>query len=189
VKLKLIIVLIFFYTSAKAQNYYLDTLVQMKYQHGISADLLIINRGVGLVYNYNFWSGLGYRNYNSLSGGFSRQYLGNNNSKNNFGLEMGIWHHHRFGLKKLVFFTVGATYKPFFNLSQSTDKEHDSFIHYGNLMIGLNGIRKRVHFEFLAGPSIIEAKQDLYTSVHTYAQILFEVKFRLGIFFYKKKED
>lgn len=62
----------------------------MKYQQGISADLLVINRGIGLLYNYNFWSGIGYRNYNSLSGGFSRQFLDLNDEKNNFGLEMGV---------------------------------------------------------------------------------------------------
>lgn len=175
--------------SAKSQNFYLDTLPQMKYQHGISIDLMRVRLGYGLVYHYNFWGGLGYRNYHTLTGGLSKQNLGTSASRNSFGFEMGCYHHLRFGLKRLFFFTVGLAYKPFVNFSKSDDPEHDNFVHHGMLAIGLSGFKKRFHFEFLAGPSVYESKQDLYTYVHTFAQISFEIKLRLGIFFGERRND
>lgn len=56
-------------------------------------------------------------------------------------------------------------------------------------MLGISGIKQKFHFEFLVGPSLFEAKQDLYASVHTYARVFFEIKFRVGIFFNERKYD
>ena len=186
---------IFSCISAQSQNFNFDTLPQFKYKNVISFQGYTSPSAVGLFYSRNFWSGMGYRNYEEVSIGacYGKQGLYDYHNKYDhiptFSYDLKLQHNMRFSLKRLLYFSIVVGYAPLIPIRESQLATFDDYMNSGYGLIGISGSAKRVVFGLYFGVSITERRQDLFYSVHTYAQVKPHVRLKIGYSFGDKYKN
>lgn len=182
----LIVLVILSWNIAHSQSYYLDTLPKFNYMNGVSLQVKTPGSSIGVNYERNFWNGMGYRNYSNISIGGFYGYSQLVDPRKVVGFDFRAQHNHRLGLKRLLYFSTQVGYSPMLPIKKSTDKLYDDYINSGYISIGLTGYVGHLKMALFSGVGVRETRQELYYSIHTYAQFFPELKLAIGYSFGQK---
>jgi hypothetical protein len=179
--------------NTAAQNFYTDSLPKFRYNNLVSLQVRGESSSTGIYYSRNLWSGLGYRNFEELSIGFS---IGRYKSWHYYtplsmafiDFDIRAQHNIRLSLKRLLYFSFQIGYAPKIAFKEHPSPIFDDYINLGYAAIGIQGLVNRISMGFYIGATATETKQDLLAGMHTYARFWPDAKFKVGISFGERKE-
>jgi hypothetical protein len=187
--MKLILVAFFLLINSNLFGQFIDSSYysNLNYKQGVDLSYSFASHEVGLKYNYLFWNRNGFKNYSAVFSGAS--FFPNRNSLGRaVSFNAGLIYNARFSLQVPCYFSMALSYQGILALDPSNSIFYDDYVNAGKVLIGFNCFYKRMKFQIQSGVGIVEQKQDLVFSVHTYAQVKPEFMIHFGFFFDQKKD-